>query len=181
MLCPIAHAKGVHLSLMTAAMEAMDNLFRMLQQLALGDPLGWFDWLAALLLGLCVAFQGVFHYRLERGLEHAESISRKLSLSQPVDAQPQSHSLAGDDGDEIVGNKVRLEAQIAAVRKYTKPVLVVLTFAVACLVASLIGGPNGQAYTLATIATGKRTHWPPSQPQPVSVHTGLHRNHNQLA
>ena len=36
-----AEKNGVALSLMTAYMEAADNSFRMLQQLALGFPLGY--------------------------------------------------------------------------------------------------------------------------------------------
>jgi hypothetical protein len=46
-----AAAHGVPLSLLTAYMEALDNLLRMLQQVALDKPLRWFDWAAALALG----------------------------------------------------------------------------------------------------------------------------------
>ena len=61
-----ATKNGVALSLMTAYMEAADNSFRMLQQLALGFPLSWFDWLAAALLILAVMFQGFYHYQRQK-------------------------------------------------------------------------------------------------------------------
>ena len=30
------------------------------------SQISWFDWFAAVLLGLCVVFQGIFHFRLEQ-------------------------------------------------------------------------------------------------------------------
>lgn len=44
----IASSHGVHLGVMTAYMEAVDNAFRILQQYFLGKPLYWFDYFAAL-------------------------------------------------------------------------------------------------------------------------------------
>ena len=43
----VASTSGVHLGLMTAYMEALDNAFRILQQYFLGKPLYWFDYTAA--------------------------------------------------------------------------------------------------------------------------------------
>ena len=43
----MASSNSVHLGLMTAYMEALDNAFRIAQQYFLGKPLYWFDYTAA--------------------------------------------------------------------------------------------------------------------------------------
>lgn len=58
----LASRYKVHLGLMTAYMEALDNLFRIAQQVALLKPLYWFDWCAGAGMVLTVVFQGVMHY-----------------------------------------------------------------------------------------------------------------------
>lgn len=74
----LANKHNVHLGLMTAYMEALDNFFRMMQQLGLGDPLAWFDWIAALGLALCVIWQGFMHFRGVR-LYRAHSAAKEAN------------------------------------------------------------------------------------------------------
>lgn len=66
----IASANKVHLGLMTAYMEALDNLFRMCQQVALGKPLHWYDWACAGGMLCAVLFQGVMHFSASGGVSN---------------------------------------------------------------------------------------------------------------
>jgi hypothetical protein len=55
----IASEHGVHLGLITAYMEALDNAFRIGQQYMLGKPLYWYDYSAGLGMFSAVALQGI--------------------------------------------------------------------------------------------------------------------------
>jgi hypothetical protein len=82
----LAVSRGVSLSLLTAFMEALDNLLRMVQQWALGKELQWFDWVAAAVLVACVCFQGVHHRRHERTVRkapstHVTSVRHRLAVA----------------------------------------------------------------------------------------------------
>lgn len=57
-----ASRNNIALSLMTAYMVVTDNIFRMLQQVGLGMPLAWFDWVGAAILAAAVVYQGTMHY-----------------------------------------------------------------------------------------------------------------------
>jgi len=134
-----ANARGVHLSLMTAYMEAADNLFRMLQQLFLSDPLEWFDWIGALGLGLCVAWQGYMHWADDRkriadkrmtrqeeedALEKRDEDDAKRQTQQriPVPSTPASprdasaFELSGgllkEDNEEVISNALDFEETV---------------------------------------------------------------------
>jgi len=130
-----ANAHGVHLGLMTAYMEAADNFLRMMQQLALGDKLSWYDWVAALGLGLCVGWQGYMHYRTDQKKQADEA-------KGIVEAKP-------------------VEVQISAPkRKFLRIVFWTVIFVIVAsgsICGSLFGGSTGQAYVLATLATGAKT------------------------
>ena len=63
----IASENGVHLRLMTAYMEALDNFFRVLQQRLLQKPLSKHDYIAAAGMFVCVAFQGVMPNMYDHG------------------------------------------------------------------------------------------------------------------
>jgi hypothetical protein len=63
----IASENGVHLGLMTAYMEALDNAFRMAQQYMLGKPLYWFDYTAATGMFFAVLFEGIMRYLTDAG------------------------------------------------------------------------------------------------------------------
>lgn len=117
-----ANRNGVALSIMTAYMEASDNCFRMIQQLALGLPLAWFDWVGAAMLVVAVIYQGALHYRMSFSAEHDHKVEDRLILEP----------------------------------KYSKYVIAgaILSTLVFSLTLSLAAGPVGQAYTLATLATG---------------------------
>ena len=52
----------------------------MLQQVGLGDPLGWFDWTAAGILAAAVAWQGYYHYHHELEEDNSQFPS-SLSVS----------------------------------------------------------------------------------------------------
>jgi len=116
----------VALSLMTAYMTAVDNLFRMLQQLGLGLYLGWYDWVAAMILALAVVFQGVCHYYHDKSLK----------LTSTSDVNETIRTISNEALRVII------------------PAMFILT-AILSLAASLLGGPVGQTYTLATLATGE--------------------------
>ena len=58
----IASENNVHLGLMTAYMEALDNFFRILQQRLLNKPLASYDYIAAAGMFVCVIFQGVMRW-----------------------------------------------------------------------------------------------------------------------
>lgn len=87
----IANKHAVSLALMTAYMEAVDNFFRMMQQLTLHDPLGWFDWVAAAGLALCVVWQGLLHAR-QGNHPDAKSPPMSAGVSTSVVPQPLAQS-----------------------------------------------------------------------------------------
>jgi len=65
-----ASDNGVHLGLMTAYMEALDNFFRICQQKLLSKPLAWYDLVAAGGMFLAVLFQGLLHFSYDKGYIH---------------------------------------------------------------------------------------------------------------
>jgi hypothetical protein len=166
---------GVHLGLMTAFMEAMDNFLRMMQQLGLRDPLGWFDWVAALGLALCVVFQGVMHFREDRANKIAFAA---LASNDTEDAPDTDTALASiQDTDEadteaLTDRTARGTPAVSAAGEIAgrKPFLLgfdkerFIILAVGIVVIGLgspiiafTAGPTGQAYVLATIATAAKT------------------------
>jgi len=128
----VANKNQIHLGLLTAYMEAADNFLRMMQQLALGDQLSWYDWFAAFLLGVCVAWQGKMHYSRDRMSDQSSSTTATLELS---DEQQRS----------IRRRRLLLWCSFSLV------VIVIL------IIASSVGGYSGQCYTLATLATAAKT------------------------
>ena len=62
----VASDHGVHLGLLTAYMEALDNAFRVAQQYFLGKPLFWYDYTAASGMFGAVCFQGIFRFLYTR-------------------------------------------------------------------------------------------------------------------
>jgi hypothetical protein len=92
-----ASAHGVHLGLLTAFMEAMDNFLRMMQQVGLHDPLGWFDWIAALGLGLFVGYQGWMHFREDKNAG-ASGTTALTDLEGLDDDEDENND---DDNDDI--------------------------------------------------------------------------------
>lgn len=218
---------------MTAYMEALDNFFRMMQQVGLRQPLAWFDWVAAAGLGLCVAFQGCMHYASGTLLPAPSSV---INLPSTCEAPPPTkasaptvgaRSLAGGESklvpepagavitpvkgiDSAVASGADLEpvSALAAgngaantpsqaprrdnvaidVKNSTRPspaksaadpnassetrkvfafgldkerFVIVLVGGVTLIVGSpilaLLGGPTGQAYVFATLATAAKT------------------------
>ncbi len=69
----VASAHGVHLGLLTAYMEALDNLCRILQQRLLNKPLSRHDYIAAVGMFACVVFQGVMRYKHDLAVETGPS------------------------------------------------------------------------------------------------------------
>ena len=123
----------IYLSLLTAYMEFGDNSFRMIQQLLLQDTLYWFDWTAAGLLGICVLFQGYFHSKREISIRNA---SEGMGIESGISDIPLVESITG------------LRFLLA---------FLLFTFSGAMILLSLLEGPTGQAYALATIATAAKT------------------------
>jgi hypothetical protein len=103
----------------------------MLQQLALGDDLFWFDWVAAALLAVFVIFQGVFHLRLER------------EKARPNSGIP----LASKSEDSAVSTPPSRTSMATGL----------VVFAVGMVLLATLAGYPGQAYALATIATAAKT------------------------
>ena len=91
----------------------------------------WFDWTAAALLALCVGFQAIFHYRLERA-NKAQDEQKLLTTNKP-ESEPDTSNLPRNLG-------------ISAI-----------FLAIASLLASFLGSYAGQAYSLATVATACKT------------------------
>lgn len=125
----------VHLGLLTAYMEAADNFLRMMQQLGLGDSLSYYDWITAVALGVCVAWQGHMHYKAERGADADVENGGKRRDNQT-------------SSNPIIWTKKR-QLQFG----FT----VAMTVIPISLLGSLLGGPTGQAYVLASLATGAKT------------------------
>lgn len=109
---------------MTAYMQALDNFFRMMQQLVLKMPLEWYDWHAAVLLAAAVLYQGTSLKRLER-----------LHQIDGKELQVDTYVIPNEKLPFIIG------------------MIFVLT-AIFSISLSLAGGAEGKAYTLATLATG---------------------------
>lgn len=144
-----ASTHNVHLSLMTAYMEAADNLFRMIQQYALGKDLYWFDWLVAFLLAACVLFQGFHHTRKEAQKQAQvsyEAVSTTVTI--PLNEAPK------EDGRPLNGTSTDGPSQSTSVQIYA---VALTTFFIFMLLLALLGGYSGQAYALATICTGAKT------------------------
>jgi hypothetical protein len=126
-----ANKYDVHLGLLTAYMEAADNFLRMMQQVGLGDSLAYYDWITAVALGVCVGWQGYMHYKTERS-ERSDGSKRSNDM----------HS------NPIVWTKqlqIKFGLGVAA------------TVIPISLIGSFAGGPTGQAYVLASLATGAKT------------------------
>ncbi|KAL3799193.1 hypothetical protein ACHAW5_005470 [Stephanodiscus triporus] len=137
----IAETSGMYFSLLTAYMEVMDNIFRMIQQhiLCLLDktrpPLGWYDWGTATGLVACVSLQAMMHFRRDRTTKQAiESLSEEdCQASKATIEKPSRESLA-------------IGISVLAV--------VILT---SFLCGALLGGVLGQVYVLGSIATLAKT------------------------
>ena len=158
------------MSLMTAYMEAADNTFRMFQQLALGDPLQWFDWTAAGLLALCVLWQGYMHYWNEKDKSGSEiPVSNNDDPSHRQNAADVEHGmLPANDIDGNGSAAIKSEAEMPLLNLSSEPYVAssvstrriislfifVFFFVCGCLSGALFGGSTGQAYVCATVATG---------------------------
>eukprot|EP00667_Euglena_gracilis_P009387 EG_transcript_9527 len=123
-------AHGVSLSLMTASMEATDNLLRMLQQVVLGKPLAWFDWGVAAALVLCVLWQGWHHRLAEIRTESKPAENEEPSTAPPAGCAPQRIASAAAAGLVFVATGASLAG---------------------------FGGWTGKAYALAVAATAAKT------------------------
>jgi len=177
-----ASENGVHLGLLTAYMEVADNFLRMLQQVALGDPLEYFDWLAAFGLGACVVWQGYMHYQSDR-----------LRGGGRAPAAPATNGTAGQQVTEMTANgrdpallntgvrsdeyepstaqalekreELVVEVQTAndglfsgkRKRKLYFFIGLIVVVVATSLFGGAFGGPTGQAYVLATLATAAKT------------------------
>lgn len=152
----LATKNGVHVGLMTASMEATDNVFRMLQQQALGKPLAWYDWTAAGVMVGCVGYQAVRHYHEPSAPAPAPTATEPAAAAQagrPSEVMPDIENnvpvAAAPDG-----------AASAAPGSWTRW-LVGGVGAAACIAALTtsfaVGDPTSQAYTCATLATGAKT------------------------
>ncbi len=60
----------------------------MLQQVGLGDPLGWFDWAAAAVLALAVVWQGYQHFNKEKGVQTGLSADLRFTHGFRAGVQP---------------------------------------------------------------------------------------------
>jgi len=126
-----SNRNNVHLGLLTAYMEAADNFLRMMQQVGLGDSLTYYDWITAVALGVCVAWQGYKHYTTEQH-EIATGTHRGNDMhSNPI----------------VWTRQLQLKFGIG----------VAATIIPISLMGSFLGGPTGQAYVLASLATGAKT------------------------
>lgn len=75
-----ASAHKIHLGLLTAYMVCVDNFLRMMQQLGLHIALAYYDWIAALILALCVIYEAYHHYLDDKeGPSHLEMINSNPS------------------------------------------------------------------------------------------------------
>jgi hypothetical protein len=178
-----AGGHGVHLGLMTAYMEAMDNLCRMLQQVGLRAPLAWFDWGAALGLGLCVVYQGAMHRQADRrpGASAGGPAFHRLgeaSGGRMDEDDSQNDEDGGDDKGALSpfgtsgassGAAAAAAAAPAAApaggrylagldkERFVIFVVGVLVLGLGMPVVALAGGWAGKAYALATVATAAKT------------------------
>jgi len=155
-----ANKYDVHLGLLTAYMEAADNFLRMMQQVGLGDPLAWYDWLAAVGLGVCVAWQGGMHYSADKQRRLQAEEAATLAEASTVD---------GSAGADIPDPEITVyEAQRKSKRERIILLSTIVFFTtVGSIIGAAVGGPWGQAYVLATIATAAKTFawWVNQYPQ----------------
>jgi hypothetical protein len=124
-----ASSNNNHLGFMTAFMEATDNFLRMMQQLALGDPLAWYDWVAAAGLAVCVIFQGYMHFRVDS-------------------TKPHHHRPPAEESKGLLSDRRAF---------FTFWGLLGPSLGAGLVLTAVYGGYTGQAYVLATIATGAKT------------------------
>ena len=127
-----AEISGVYFTLLTGYMEALDNIFRMIQQQILcaldntRPPLEWYDWATAAGLVTCVSLQAMMHFRRDKA-------SELLGASEPTTKTPSREALT-------IGLSV---------------LAVVLLSGFLCGV--LFGGVTGQVYVLGSVATLAKT------------------------
>lgn len=187
MAMTVANSHNIHLGLLTSYMICADNLLRMMQQLALRKPLAYYDWVAAILLCMCVVFEGWHHYHVDKKAAarvNPETMADDGSNSEESEggrARTEGRSGGGGGGERegrvelaSLGTPQTDDEQLPPLEKeenegnqtpqplLSRSKLRCALLGVALLVVALaliaaLGGPGGQAYALAITATGAKT------------------------